>query len=277
MAVRRSRAGNDILLGTIIRYVVWATIIGLIATPVLRLALIHFQVGAALMPNWATTPYSGGSWSRKTSREALDEARYEQMLRLSSFIGSPEMAAGAARSLHIVAVAFDAMKPRATGDATSPDASVYPDGYRRMTLDMTRADREAVLVIADQPIRWTIAGQKAGDWPRVAFEGVAALDIDTAEPRSIAALRIAPFGASKVMRVAEPGDERSDATRQFCRAAVNWSEFFALPDATVRFTMLVDPTHLAVGRTKVTSDGRIERAMNQRQVAALCDRYWRRP
>lgn len=134
----------------------------------------------------------------------LAQERAKQIERLTALTGRAEMASGAVSSLHLIAVAFEGVKPDDVGTQVFPRQSVYEDGYRRLTLDVSPALHDAVVMISDQPIRWTTVGLRPGSWPRLAFEGIAPFDIVDGQKGSLAGFRIAAFGATNVMRAIDP-------------------------------------------------------------------------
>ena len=67
------------------------------------------------------------------------------------------MAAGAATRVNFVIVAFTE-KPEPNAKSGGRHV-IDRDGYRRMTLDLAGLPKEALVVIADEPIRWTIGRQ----------------------------------------------------------------------------------------------------------------------
>ena len=268
-------------LGTVIRVLVWTAVISTIATPVLLFATLNVQIGRALLPFWtgagpAEYHAAGPNKPQTIPTRGLDAERGKQVERLLAFTGTPEMASGAARSLHIVAIRFDSTKPTPRDVLADPGKVIYPDGYWRMTLDMNAAEKQAVLLVGDEPARWTVTGQEAGDWPRIGFEGYAAFDIDTAERGSIAGFRIAAFGESDTVKPVDPKRDGVSAVHSLCRATGRWSDFFAVPYDKVRFTLVVNPSRISIGRATVESDGRIGRSLDRRQMLELCGAYLER-
>lgn len=264
------------LLESVIRFLVWSTILGCIAAPVVMMASVYGRV-------------FGSYWSRgndayhpvfeqigrtapqpKIVTNLLDEERDRQIARLRALSGRPEQAAGAARSLQIIAVAFEGIKAATGQVAGSPGPGVDEDGYRRLSLDLSQAPDDAFVVIADQPVRWRLVGLTPDSRPRVGFEGYAAFDVLGGQPGSLAGFRIGAFGATGFARAADPtGDEVS--TRQtFCASLQNWTDHFGLPSDAVRFTLVVNPGRIAPNRSSTPSDGEIVKTLSGADLERLC-------
>jgi hypothetical protein len=154
------------LLESVIRFLVWSAILGCIATPVLVMALVYGKLlGVFWSGNSAVPPPplqinlgSAAPPKPKIVTGVLAEERDKQIARLKSLTGRPEQVSGSATSLQIVAVTFEGTKPGVAETAGSKSQSVDDDGYRRLTLDIGQTPQDAVLIIADQPIRWRLDG-----------------------------------------------------------------------------------------------------------------------
>jgi len=264
-------------------------IIGCIAVPVLMIALFHAHLFTAFsfVPNDArflqTVEKTFGQPSTipepKIATNVLAQERAKQVERLTKLAGRPEMASGAAESVHVIALGFEDIKPYGVETAAFTRQRVDPDGYRRLTLDMTQAQREAVVLVSDQPIRWSIAGLQAGSWPRVAFEGYAAFDIVDGQRGSLAGFRIAAFGATDaIMHAADPTDALElkrggpGLLHTFCASVRTWSEYFALGPGAAGFTLLLNPTRVTPRAGVPLSDGDIAKNMTGSEILEMCKR-----
>ena len=132
------------LLNSIIRFMVWSSVIGTLAVPVLligcvqqpdlRLVSVHARrdrVREDDPPPVFSTPDAPPASSPPTA-----EAGPSRWQRLRAMTARPEMASGAALRLNMVVLAFDEVKPEPSPVSNAP--AVDPDGYRRMTLDLGR-------------------------------------------------------------------------------------------------------------------------------------------
>ena len=270
------------LLESVIRFLVWSMIIGCIAMPLLLTALIYSELFAAF-PFWRgsesfrrTVDSVLGEGSKaptpKIVTGVLEQERARQIARLAALTGHPELASGAASSVQFIAVVFEGIKPDAVEAIALPRQRVYEDGYRRLTLDMAQAQREAVVLTSEQPIRWTVAGLQPRSWPRLGFEGYAAFDIADGQPGSLAGFRIGAFGATDLMRAADPTQGEVSIRHTFCKSVQTWVDHFGIAFNTARFTLLLNPTRVAPRAGVPSSDGEIAKTMFGDEIERLCKR-----
>jgi hypothetical protein len=195
----------------------------------------------------------------------LNKERERQIARLRTLTGRPELASGTAASLQVIAVAFDRLKP-----ATSSSQAVDQDGYRILELDLKQSSRDAVVIIADQPIRWRLKGLTSGSAARVGFEGYAAFDILDGQPGSLAGFRIGTFGAPRFARAVDPTVGEVSNRQGFCSSLQDWADHFGLPFDAVRFTLLVNPSRITPTSGLAESDGDTDKTMYAADLVRLC-------
>jgi hypothetical protein len=200
----------------------------------------------------------------------LGEERDKQIARLKSLSGRPEQASGAANSLQIIAVAFEGIKPGVAGMSAANRQSVDDDGYRRLSLDLAEMPQDAVVIIADQPIRWRLEGLAPGSWPRVGFEGHATFDILNGQPGSLAGFRIGSFGATDTARAVDPTEGEVSNRTTFCRTAQKWADHFGLPFSAVRFALVRNASQISIRRRNPVSDGNIANSLDANELDRLC-------
>ena len=267
------------LLESVIRFFVWFTILGFIATPIVVLTMTYGQVlGSVVGRNndgFRRVLEQAGSPDAASSKpgivtSVLDGERDRQIANLKALTGRPEQASGTAASLQVIAVAFDGIKPGRDGTSPQAQQAVDQDGYRILTLDLGRAPRDAVVIIADQPIRWRLQGLVAGSAPRVGFEGYAAFDVLDGQPGSLAGFRIGTFGASGFARAVDPTVGEVIIRQGFCASLQNWIDHFGLPFDAVRFTLLLDPTRITPNAGSAQSDGSTDKTMYAGDLDRLC-------
>jgi hypothetical protein len=202
----------------------------------------------------------------------LGKERERQIARLRALTGRPELASGTAASLQVIAVAFDGTKPGRGGGSKQ---AVDQDGYRILQLDLARAPRDAVVIIADQPIRWRLQGLTPASGPRVGFEGYAAFDVLDGQPGSLAGFRIGTFGANSFARAADPTAGDGNNHQGFCTSLQNWADHFGLPFDAIRFTLLLNPSRIAPTSGLTQSDGDTDKTMYAGDLVRLCKRAGR--
>jgi len=263
--------------GGTIRVVVWLTVLAFVATPAITLFLAYGRLfgplwggGKAAGPLALQIQMGGPAPDRsRISTGVLGEERARQIARLQALSGRPEQASGAAQSLQIIAVAFERVKP-GTAEASGAAQAIDDDGYRRLSLDLAEAPLDAAVIVADQPIRWQLLGLPAKTWPHVGFEGYAAFDVRDGRPGTVAGFRIGSFGATDIMRAQDPTDGEVSNRTMFCAAAQQWADHFGLPFSAVRFTLLLNPSRIALRDRQPVSDGSIVTTMNPNQLDRLC-------
>jgi hypothetical protein len=261
------------LLESVIRFLVWFTILGFIATP----AVVVLTTYGRVLGNWRAVPEIPPLAQQNTTGPVkpvivtglMGEERARQIARLKALTGRPEQASGIVSSLQIIAVAFDRTKPGLTADPVPTNQSVDDDGYRRLTLDLDQVPHDAVVIIADQPIRWRVQGLAAAS-PRLGFEGHAAFDVADVPPGSLAGFRIGAFGASGFARALDPAEGEVSIRQAFCSSLQNWADHFGLAFDAVRFTLLLNPSRITPGSGAPQSDGGSDRVFYGSDLDRLC-------
>ena len=254
---------------------VWSSVIGTLAVPVLLLAVFNSQI-------FVSFPFMRDETGfEKTIRRlffppptttgivtADGRSRAEQMQRLRAMTARPEMASGAALQLNMVVLTFDEVKPEPSPVSNAP--AVDPDGYRRMTLDLAQS-KDAVVLIADQPLRWTITGVGSA-WGRIGFEGLAPFDVVNGRPNLLAGFRVAAFGAREPARAIDPFHADRRGRDAVCSSVRLWTEHFAVTAAQVTFSMIANPTRVSATGGAIASDGQLRRAWTGSWIESLCKR-----
>lgn len=258
---------------------VWFTILGCIATPVILMLTVYGRVFGSFAGRGNDGFHQtfeqinfGNSAPPKPEivTNVLGEERDRQIARLRALTGRPEQASGAAASLQIIAVAFEGPKPATVEVPGSTRLSVDDDGYRRLSLDLGQAPGNAVVIIADQPIRWRLHGLTPDSRPRVGFEGYAAFDVLDGQPGSLAGFRIGAFGAAGFARAVDPTGGEVSIRQTFCASLQNWADHFGLPFDAVHFTLLLNPGRITPNRSSTPSDGEIVKTMYSTDLDRLC-------
>ncbi|HEV7879930.1 MAG TPA: hypothetical protein VGP39_17865, partial [Bradyrhizobium sp.] len=128
----------------------------------------------------------------------------------------------------------------------------------------------AVVIIADQPIRWRLQGLAPASRPSVGFEGYAAFDVLGGQPGSLAGFRIGAFGATGFARAVDPTEGEVSIRQTFCASLQNWADHFGLPFDAVRFTLLLNPSRIAPNPSSTPSDGEIVKTVSSADLDRLC-------
>jgi hypothetical protein len=229
--------------------VVWTTLLGLAAGPVLvilalsRVCILGLGGGCAAnqFDRLRETLFFGGAPASDivSNRAPADAQRPPARLR-RLVAGLADIRQGK-RALEIVILRFD----RATGRGAP----------RPMHLDVSEATWRAAVVVADVPIDWTIATRGPGQKGFVGFEGTAPFEVSGAFEGLLSGFRIAAFGAEDVMRPADYADTPGADRRRICKAVGLWVARVGVPLGDVDLTVFDDAARLTVADRRVTSDG----------------------
>jgi hypothetical protein len=255
----------------------WSTKIGVLAVPVLL--ILHFNGQLVMM----TLPIFG-SGSDNGFRVTFDQLmspsqaagivtgqgldRTAQIARLRSMTARPEKTTGAATRVNFIAVAFDE-KPEPSSSKTASGHTVDRDGYRRMNLDLGRLSGEALVVIADEPIRWTVNGANSS-WALIGFEGLAPFDIVNGRADLLAGYRIAAFGARATASAADPFRADQRRRQNMCASIRAWTEHFGVAMAQTAFALVTNPTTIGSNDGGITSDGQARVSWTGPAIQSLC-------
>ena len=252
----------------VIGFLVWTAVAGSVAAPILFFGNLHYQIfNAFRAPPPATTydpfnvavdtpPPRDGVVARFSPAD-----RRAQGMRLLALSATPEMALGWAKRVLFLVVTIDPDKPRAP--------MFSEDGYRLITLDLDPTGREAVVVVADVPIRWTIRGAERAPHPQVAFEGGALFDVASAPAGVIAGFRMGGFGAMDVSHASD-GAAVGTWERGLCRSSAVWTQHFGLARDAIRIVQLVNPTTIHIGADERSSDATQTVARSGSDMIAAC-------
>ena len=263
---------------SIIRFLVWSAVVGTIV-PVLLITWINSQIilsfaglrdsDSGFVPTVRTLMPGQSPVSDNRETQA------NQLKRLRSLTARPEMIAGTASRLSILAIAFDGAKPEPTQPGSPVKGhAVDPDGYRRLTLDLSGLPNDAVVLIADQAVRWVVSGV-GGSWGRIGFEGQAPFDVSGGRPNMLAGFRIGAFGTRATARAADPGSFDPNARREWCASVRLWAEQFAVPMGQVEFGVVMNPTAIRARNGNVASDGAWGIVRGGSGILAFCKPWMR--
>jgi hypothetical protein len=251
---------------------VWSAVIGTIAVPVLLITYFNSSLIAAM-------PIFRDNTSFRTTVERLQPPsggivtgrgdRAEQVARLRSFTARPEMAAGAATRVNFVIVAFTE-KPEPNARSGSRHI-IDRDGYRRMTLDLAGLQRQALVIIADEPIRWTVTGANSA-WGLIGFEGLAPFDIANGRPGMLAGYRIAAFGARDTASAGSPLQDDQRRRYNLCRSLQAWTAHFGTSVSHTAFALVTDPTNIGSSNGAITTDGQAGVSWTGPAIESYCRR-----
>lgn len=183
--------------------------------------------------------------------------RTAQRERLIGWTAHPDRVSGSAAALDLIGLVFTA--PREPGA-----------GYRPFALDLAGAPDRAVVLVAEQPLTiatTTVPPDRAG---ALGVESTAAFTLAEDRPNRLAGFRALPYGAADVAPVLDPLRFGPDTLRGFCAALRLWAVQFGLPAWRTRYTLIENPTRVALAGEVLQSDGTPRGRVSGRRLARLC-------
>ncbi|TGD96058.1 hypothetical protein [Methylobacterium nonmethylotrophicum] len=183
--------------------------------------------------------------------------RAAQRARLIGWTAHPDRVAGSAAALDLIGLVFTA--PRDTSA-----------GYRPLALDLSGAPDRAVVVLAEQPVTLTLATTPPDRVAALGVESSAAFSVAEGRPGLLAGFRALPFGASEVAPVLDPLRVGPGTLRDACAALRLWATQFGLPLRQARYTLIENPTRIALAGEALQSDGAPRGRVSGRRLARLC-------
>jgi hypothetical protein len=165
-------------------------------------------------------------------------------------------ARGRTKGLHLIIADFPEGTPPA--GQTAPASRV-----KGVTLDLAAIDTSAALIVARQPVVWTIANTSTAQRAKLAFDGPTAFWLENAHVGLLAGYRISTFGADTVIDpTALVGTWSQEGEADFCEALESWSKFFGVGVDEIRIWHVRNATRIALTDRDV-SGGAAERVRGQ--------------
>ena len=270
-------ASNDVLRERVIGFIVWSSVAASVLAPILYFANLQYNLSrlfhsTPLPGSYEDTlarvndPYTAGdSGGIKSGLSASQRAL--QITKIRKYTATPELAAGWAKHVQFLSISFSAPQ------LGSGDSGKAKDGYRELELSFTqRADGpndDAIVIIADQPIRWTIKAEGLPERARVGFEGPMAFDIASAPPGVIAGYRIGAFGGGETA-LPNTASRIKDVSDRFCRAIVSWTKYFGVSPQDIQAFELADPKHIWVSGAEWNSDSAAVAGTPRQAIVQKC-------
>ncbi|MGF3022809.1 hypothetical protein ACQVP2_08265 [Methylobacterium aquaticum] len=183
--------------------------------------------------------------------------RSTQRERLIGWIAHPDRVSGSAAALDLIGLVFTT--PREPGS-----------GYRPLAVDLAGAPDRAVVLVAEQPLSvalTTVPPDRAG---ALGVESTAAFTLAEGRPGLLAGFRALPYGAAEVAPVLDPRLSGPETLRSFCAALRLWAVQFGLPAWRTRYTLIENPTRIALAGEAVQGDGTPRGRVSGRRLARLC-------
>ncbi|KMO29416.1 hypothetical protein VQ02_29660 [Methylobacterium variabile] len=183
--------------------------------------------------------------------------RAAQRERLIGWTAHPDRVAGSAAALDLIGLVFTV--PREPGA-----------GYRPLALALSGAPDRAVVVLAEQPVTVTLSTRPPDRAGALGVESSAAFAVAEGRPDLLAGFRALPFGASEVAPVLDPLRFGPETLRGFCDALRRWATQFGLPLRHTRYTLIENPTRIALSGEALHGDGTARGRVSGRRLARLC-------
>ncbi|GJD60578.1 hypothetical protein [Methylobacterium frigidaeris] len=183
--------------------------------------------------------------------------RRGQRERLIGWTAHPDRVSGSATTLDLTGLVFTA--PREAGA-----------GYRRLAVDLAGAPDRAVVLVAEQPLTVALTTAPPDRAGALGVESRAAFSLAKGRPGRLAGFRALPYGAAEVAPVLDPLRFGPETLRDFCAALRLWAVQFGLPVWRTRYTLIENPTRIALSGETVQSDGTPRGRVSGRRLARLC-------
>ncbi|UHC14477.1 hypothetical protein LRS73_18195 [Methylobacterium currus] len=187
----------------------------------------------------------------------VSRERSTQRERLIGWTAHPDRISGSAASLDLVGLVFTA--PRPPGG-----------GYRPLAVDLAGAPDRAVVLVAEQPLTVALTTVPPDRAASLGVEAGAAFTLAEGRPDQLAGFRALPYGAAEVAPVLDPLRFGPETLRGFCAALRLWAMQFGLPARRIRYTLVENPTRIALAGEAVRSDGTPRGRISGRRLARLC-------
>jgi hypothetical protein len=183
--------------------------------------------------------------------------RAAQRERLIGWTAHPDQVSGSAAALDLIGVVFTA--PRDPGA-----------GYRPLAIDLAGAPDRAVVVVTEQPVRLALTNLPPDRAGALGVESSAAFGLAEGRSSLLAGFRALPYGAAAVAPVLDPARFGPGTLRDFCAALRLWAVQFGLPPGRTRYTLIENPTRIALAGEAVHTDGTARGRVSGRRLARLC-------
>ncbi|MGE7415484.1 hypothetical protein [Methylobacterium tarhaniae] len=183
--------------------------------------------------------------------------RADQRERLIGWTAHPDRVSGSAATLDLIGLVFTT--PREPGA-----------GYRPLALDLAGAPDRAAVLVAEQPLTLTLTTHPPDRIGALGVEESAAFGLAEGRSDLLAGFRALPYGAAEVAPVLDPQRFGPGTLRGFCAALRLWAVQFGLPAWRTRYTLIENPTRIALAGEAVQSDGTPRGQVSGRRLARLC-------
>ncbi|AWN49335.1 hypothetical protein DK419_25765 [Methylobacterium terrae] len=183
--------------------------------------------------------------------------RAAQRERLIGWTAHPDRVSGSAAALDLIGLVFTA--PRDPGT-----------GYRPLAIDLAGAPDRAVVVVTEQPLRLALTSLPPDRAGALGVEASAAFGLADGRSGLLAGFRALPYGAAAVAPVLDPSRFGPGTLRDFCAALRLWAVQFGLPVGRTRYTLIENPTQIALAGEAVHTDGTARGRVSGRRLARLC-------
>ena len=183
--------------------------------------------------------------------------RTAQRERLIGWTAHPDRVPGSAATLDLIGLVYTA--PREAGA-----------GYRPLAIDLAGAPGRAVVVVTEQPVSLDLATVPADRAGALGVESSAAFTLAEGRPGLLAGFRALPYGAAEVAPVLDPLRFGPGTRRGFCEALRLWAVQFGLPVWRTRYTLIENPTRIALAGEALRTDGTTRGRVSGPRLARLC-------
>jgi hypothetical protein len=168
-------------------------------------------------------------------------------------------AGGMLRTLKFVGVSMDPLDDRLVNPADREK--------RDATMTLSVPYDTAVVIIAAEPMNWTVNG--ARERARVGFEGAAPFAIK-APSGVMSGFRIGALGAPRIAYPIDPIRETDRNIARLCRTLQIWGNHFDVDMARMEYVLVANPTNLTISGTVNPVGGRIVASYGGSTLRSFC-------
>ncbi|MFH6786465.1 MULTISPECIES: hypothetical protein [Methylobacterium] len=210
-----------------------------------------------VVPPLVSAPIRGTLPDSEIQIPDVSAERAARRERLIGWTAHPDRVSGSAAHLDLVGLVYTA--PREAGA-----------GYRALAIDLAGAPDRAVVVVTEQPVTLALTSIPPDRAGALGVESSAAFDLAQGRPGLLAGFRALPYGAAEVAPVLDPVRSGPETLRDFCAALRLWAVQYGLPPGRTRYTLIENPTRIALAGEAVQTDGTARGRVSGRRLARLC-------
>lgn len=202
---------------------------------------------------------STGLFSGITTKASPDRSNIRNSL--ADLAAERYEAGGMLRTLRFVGVTMDPRDDRMVNPADRDK--------RDATMTLNLPFDMAVVMIAAEPINWTVDHGGARERARIGFEGAAPFAIKA--PKGVmSGFRIGALGAHRIAYPIDPIRDTDRNIARLCQTLNIWGRHFDVDMARMEYILVANPTNLSISSTVNPIGGRIVASYGGSTLRSFC-------